>query len=99
MQSKERKATAPLLYVTNYTDYNDVKVYDAKAKDPSPLEVISADMGGPSGVCIDGDGTLYVVNEGVGAGWVTEFPSGKTKPSKTITKGINTPSFCAIDGW
>ncbi len=41
------KASVPLLYVTNYTDYNDVKVYDAAAKDPSPIEVISADLGGP----------------------------------------------------
>ena len=47
--------------VTNYTaDYNNVKVYDAAAKDPNPIEVISADLGGPSGDCIDGDGTLYV---------------------------------------
>jgi sugar lactone lactonase YvrE len=30
-------------------------------------------------------------------GWVAEYPAGKTKPSKIITKGIATPAFCAID--
>jgi sugar lactone lactonase YvrE len=97
--ASDSKASGPLLYVTNYTaDYNDVKVYDAAAKDPSPMEVISADLSGPAGDCIDGGGTLYVTNEPAGAGWVTEFPDGKAKPSKIIKKGINTPAFCAIDG-
>jgi sugar lactone lactonase YvrE len=97
--ASDSKASGPLLYVTNYTaDYNDVKVYDAAAKDPSPMEVISADLSGPAGDCIDRDGTLYVANEPAGVGWVTEFPGGKAKPSKIIEKGINTPAFCAIDG-
>jgi hypothetical protein len=30
-------------------------------------------------------------------GWVAEYPAGKTKPSEIITKGIDTPGFCAID--
>lgn len=91
-------ASKPLLYVTNYTaDYNDVKVYDAAAKNPRPKEVISADLSGPLGDCVDGDGTLYVANEASGTGWVTEFPGGKTKRPTIIKDGINTPAFCAID--
>jgi sugar lactone lactonase YvrE len=72
-------------------------VYRADSKDPGPIEVISTDVDGPTGDYIDGDGTLYVVNEPAGPGWVTEFPTGKSKPSRIIKKGIDTPAFCAID--
>ena len=89
--------SAPLLYVGNISGYDDVKVYRANGKDPGPIEVISTDVDAPTGDCIDSDGTLYVVNEPAGPGWVTEFPAGKTKPSKIIKKGINTPAFCTID--
>ena len=87
----------PLLFVGNISAYNDVKVYHANRRDPSPIEVISTDVDTPTGDCIDRDGTLYVVNEPAGSGWITEFPSGNAKPSKIIKKGINTPAFCAID--
>ncbi len=87
-----------LLYVVNTNADHDVKVYHANAKDPSPIEVISDDLDTPWGDCLDGAGTLYVVNEPVGSGWVTEFPAGKTTASKIIKRGINTPAFCAIDG-
>jgi hypothetical protein len=90
--------SVPLLYVTNSSSYNDVKVYHANGKDPSPMEVISDGLDTPFSDCLDGDGTLYVVNEPAGPGWVTEFPFGKTQASKIIKKGINTPAFCAIDG-
>ena len=29
--------SVPLLYVTNSSSYNDVKVYHANGKDPSPM--------------------------------------------------------------
>jgi len=90
--------SAPLLYVGNVSGYNDVKVYPANGKDPSPMAIISDNLNTPTGDCIDGDGTLYVVNEPAGTGWVTEFAAGKTKSSKIIDKGISTPAFCAIDG-
>ena len=89
--------SVPLLYVTNSSSYNDVKVYHANGKDPSSIEVISDGLESPVGDCLDGDGTLYVVNEPAGPGWVTEFPTGKTEASKVIKNGINTPAFCAID--
>jgi serine/threonine-protein kinase len=95
--SSKPHAPTALLYVTNGGDYDEVKVYDARAKDPNPIEVISSDMETPFGDCFDSKGTLYVVNEPAGPGWITEFPAGKTKPSRIITKGINTPAFCAID--
>ena len=86
--------SAPLLYVSNDGDQHDVTVYRAGAKDPSPIETISTDLEQPAGMCVDAQGTLYVLDVD---GWVAEYPAGKTKPSKIITKGINTPAFCAID--
>jgi sugar lactone lactonase YvrE len=93
------KVTGPLLYVTNYTAaYNDVRVYRAKAKDPTPLATISDGIDTPSGACIDGRGTLYVTNDPAsGPGWISEYSLGKTVPSKVISSGASTPAFCAID--
>jgi hypothetical protein len=86
--------SGPLLYVSNDGDQHDVTVYPADAKDPGPIETISSGLEFPSGICLDGRGTLYVVDQD---GWVAEYPAGKTKPSKIITKGIDVPIFCAID--
>ncbi|MFY9719069.1 MAG: hypothetical protein WAK16_05430 [Candidatus Cybelea sp.] len=97
--SPEYKVSGPLLYVTNVSAaYSSVTVYDASAKDPSPIAVISMGLSEPVGDCIDGDGTLYVTNEpGSSLGWVSEYALGKTKPLRLITKGINIPGYCAID--
>jgi hypothetical protein len=99
LQRLDYKVTAPLLYVTNYgVTYNDVSVYRAAAKHPSPFASISAGIDTPSGACIDGQGTLYVTNQPPsGLGWISEYPLGKTAPSKVIKNGVNTPAFCAID--
>jgi sugar lactone lactonase YvrE len=99
LESQGYKVTAPLLYVANYTfTYNDVRVYRATAKDPTPLVTISDGIDTPSGVCIDGQGTLYVTNQPAsGPGWISEYPLGKTAPSKTVTDGVSAPAFCAID--
>ena len=92
------KATPPLLYVTNSTvTYDDVKVYRALANDPTPLATISDDVENPTGACIDGQGTLYVTNEPTnGPGWISEYPLGKTAPSKIVRDGVN-HHLCAID--
>jgi hypothetical protein len=94
MESAQDAHSGPLLYVSNDGEAHDVTVYRAGAKDPSPIETISSDLEQPGGICLDGLGTLYVTDVD---GWVVEYPAGKTKPSKVITKGINTPAFCAID--
>jgi sugar lactone lactonase YvrE len=83
-----------LLYISNDGDQHDITVYPAGAKDPSPVETISTDLEQPVGMCVGAQGTLYVLDVD---GWVAEYPAGKTKPSKVITKGIDTPAFCAID--
>ncbi len=88
------KTSGPLLYVSNDGEAHNVTVYRADAKDPSPIETISSELDFPAGICLDGQGTRYVVDVD---GWVAEYPAGKTKPSKIITKGIATPAFCAID--
>jgi len=99
LQNLGYKVTAPLLYVTNYTvTYDDVRVYRARAKDPTPLATISEGIDTPSGACIDGQGTLYVTNDPAsGPGWISEYPLGKVAPSKVVKNGVNTPAFCAID--
>ncbi len=58
------KVTGSLLFVTNPTaTYNDVRVYNARAKDATaPLATISDGIDTPGGVCVDGHSTLYVVN-------------------------------------
>jgi sugar lactone lactonase YvrE len=98
-KSAQYKTTAPLLYVTDIdASYPNVRIYRAKAKDPSPLATISDGVNVPFGTCIDSNGTLYVTNSPPsGPGWVSEYPVGKTTPSKIIRDGVNTPAFCAID--
>jgi hypothetical protein len=91
------QTTGPLLYVTNFT-YNTVTVYHANARNLAPIATISDGLNVPSGDCLDSLGTLYVTNEPIsGPGWVSEYPLGKTTPSKVVTNGMNTPGNCAID--
>jgi NHL repeat len=99
LRSREYKALTPLLYVANYSaTYNDVRVYRARANDPAPLATISDGIDTPSGTCVDDDGTLYVTNQPPSSsGWISEYPRGKTTPSRIITHGVNTPAFCATD--
>jgi sugar lactone lactonase YvrE len=95
------KVSAGLLYVAlGNVDppYDQVNVYDTRQKNPSPLAVITHGVSSPQSACTDSDGTLYVTNQGSGAGWISEYPVGKTKPSATITNGMSGPGFCAIDG-
>jgi sugar lactone lactonase YvrE len=93
------KVTLPLLYVTDIgANYNDIRIYRAEAKDPTPVATISDGVDTPFGACADAQGTLYVTNEPAsGPGWVSEYVVGKTAPSKTITDGTDEPAFCAID--
>jgi sugar lactone lactonase YvrE len=96
---QDYKVLGTMLYVVNQNvHYSDVTIYDPKADDPSPLAVITKGLFEPGGVCIDGDGTLYVTNDpGSGLGWVSEYALGKTEPLRVITEGINLPGLCAID--
>jgi sugar lactone lactonase YvrE len=97
--AQEYRVSGPLLYVVNFNPgYNDVTVYHARARDPSPIETITDGLFEPAGNCIDRNGSLYVTNEPASSlGWVLVYPLGQTKPSKRITKGINIPKDCAID--
>jgi hypothetical protein len=98
--SRDYKVSPGLLYVALSgirAPYDQVNVYDTRAKNPSPLATITDGVSYPQSACMDSDGTLYVTNQGSGAGWVSEYPLGKTEPSATITDGISGPGFCAID--
>jgi serine/threonine-protein kinase len=88
------KHSGPLLYVTNDGEAHDVTVYAANAKDPAPIRVITDGLQFPAGVCLDGQGTLYVADQN---GFVAEYHAGKSKPFRVITKGTDNPGFCAID--
>ncbi|HEX3370252.1 MAG TPA: hypothetical protein VHS56_11800 [Candidatus Cybelea sp.] len=89
-----RDPLQPRLFVTEYTR-NTVLVYDTSAKNPRPERHITIGLDEPSGDCIDGNGTLYVLNA---AGWVSEYPAGRSRPTRIIKKNLGEPVFCAIDG-
>jgi sugar lactone lactonase YvrE len=88
---------ASLLYVPDY-NHNIIEIYDANAKDPSPIGSITDDLFEPVDACVDAKGTVYATNEGpTGKSWVSEYPVGQGKPSALITKGISSPNNCTID--
>src|SRR5580698_290297 len=90
------KASSPLLYVGSYDlGATPLYIYLAQANNPEPLASIAKDIDTVSGLCLDSDGTLYVVNQSDGPGWISEYALGHTKPLRVITKGINTPAYCA----
>lgn len=94
------KVSPGLLYVALSdveAPYDKVNIYNTREKNPTVLAAITDGVSYPQSACIDGNGTLYVTNQGSGAGWVSEYPLGKTKPSTIITNGISGPGFCAID--
>jgi sugar lactone lactonase YvrE len=37
---------------------------------------------------------LYVANA---SGWISEYPAGRSRPTRIIRKGLGEPAFCAID--
>lgn len=94
------KASKHLLYVALSDErppYDQVNVYDAQQNDPPVLAAITDGVSVPADACIDGEGTLYVTNEGTSAGWVSVYALGSSAPSREITDGIDGPAFCAID--
>ncbi|HEY1883417.1 MAG TPA: hypothetical protein VGG51_10305 [Candidatus Cybelea sp.] len=88
-----RAPSQPRLFVTEYAS-NSILVYDASGKSPSPERQVTIGLEEPSGDCIDGNGTLYVMNA---AGWISEYPAGRSRPTRIIKKGLGEPVFCAID--
>jgi len=87
----------PLLYVAEYSQ-DAVLVFNARAKDPAAKRRITDSLNSTPGDCIDSTGTLYVTNQPPsGPGWVSEYLPGRSHPSRIITKGMHSPTFCAID--
>lgn len=81
------------LFVTEYSR-STVLVYNASAKNPKPERQITIGLLDPLGGCVDGNGTLYVVNA---QGWISEYPPGRNRPTRIIRKGVGDGTFCAID--
>ena len=74
-ESAQGTHSGSLLYVSNDGEAHDVTVYPAGAKEPSPIETISDDLEQPAGMCVDAQGTLYVLDFD---GWVAEYPVSYT---------------------
>lgn len=94
------KVSKHLLYVALddvEPPYDQVNIYDAKEDDPPVLAAITDGVSEPGDVCIDAHGTLYVTNQGSGAGWISVYALGSLRPSRKITDGLDGPAFCAID--
>lgn len=70
---------------------------DINQKNPPPIGEITQGVTRSVGVCVDGSGTLYVVNEGGSRPSIGEYQRGSSSPFKTISSGLYTPSSCAVD--
>lgn len=64
---------------------NSVLEFPTGQTNPKPIARIKDGISIPLAVATDANGTLYVLNSGVSPATVTEYPSGQTKPSKTLT--------------
>jgi sugar lactone lactonase YvrE len=93
-QSVDGARSMQLLYVAENT-LGRVDVYDARKPANGPIAKITDGVNSPVGLCIDGNGVLYVLN--VDTNSISEYEPGKTKPFQTISKGLDFPEFCAID--
>lgn len=84
------------LYVAN-TNGNEVLVYN-----PSHMQVpskrISKNVSVPTAVAFDGNGNLWVGNDGSPASVTQYSPAGIQNTNATLTLGITAPSALAVDG-
>jgi DNA-binding beta-propeller fold protein YncE len=86
--------TKPLVYVSD-NSANAIEIYPAGENDPSPIGQITDGISAPLGNFVDENGTLYVANHGNNT--ITEYPSGSTTPSVTLSGGISGPISVAAD--
>lgn len=86
-------AVSQTLYVADPQN-NQVLLYDPTVKNPKSFGKITDGVNGPTGLAVDGKGTLYVVNAN---NTVTEYLAGQTSPSFTITSGLNGPYGIGVD--
>jgi len=78
------------LYVANHIA-NNVEKY--RSGQNHPYQTITDGLNGPTGIAVNKQGWLYVVNNGyTGEFLVVEYPPGSTKPSnRQISKGFYLP--------
>lgn len=53
-------------------------------------------LNNPRGIAFDSSGRLYVANNNIST--VTVYRRGQQNPSRTITAGVNSPTFVTVDG-
>ncbi|HVR45016.1 MAG TPA: hypothetical protein VMT95_00020 [Candidatus Binatia bacterium] len=78
---------------------SNVLIYTANINKSNPplLGEITQGVSRSTGVCIDRQGTLYVLNFGGSAVNVTEYKRGSSTPFKTITNGLDYPNSLTVD--
>ncbi len=92
-----RHRARPVLFVADVD--SNVLLYPAniKEKDPPLSGEITQGVTRSVGVATDGEGTLYVVNNGASRPSLAEYKRGDTSPFRTITSGLNRPGFDIVD--
>ncbi|MFY9740092.1 MAG: SMP-30/gluconolactonase/LRE family protein [Candidatus Cybelea sp.] len=88
----KHKAT---LFVSDI-DADSIRLFPANKKNPKQTGSITTGIDLPVNAAVDLHGTLYVANNGNGS--VTEYPSGATSPSVTLSGGqLIYPNGIAVD--
>ena len=85
-----------VLYVAGLNPLVNFYTASLRAHDPLPLGSITHDITRASGLWVDKNGTLYVIDTGYPAK-VLEYRRGATKPFRTITNGLYAPIEPAVD--
>lgn len=89
-------STHPVLYVAAQSNAVEFFPASLKAHDPQPLGSITDGITRASGLWVDKNGTLYVVDTGYPAK-ILEYKKGASAPFKTITNGLYAPLEPAVD--
>jgi hypothetical protein len=77
---------------------NNVLIYTAAIQSNPPLlGKITQGVSRSTGVYVDRNGTLYVLNFGGSSTNVTEYKRGSSTPFKTITDGLEYPASLVVD--
>ena len=89
-------STRRVVYVAGLGNAVEFFPASLKAHDPQPLGSITKGITRASGLWVDKNGTLYVVDTGYPAK-ILEYKKGASAPFKTITQGLYAPIDPAVD--
>lgn len=75
---------------------SSVLIFPQRGRNPQPSGEITEGIDGAYGLCIDGDGDLYVANQSNNT--VTRYARGSTSASIVYSQGLNRPLYPIVDG-